>query len=190
MAKMAFSIRVPEPIVDALDDFAQHKGCSRSEVVERVITEVIAAHRQEILDADVPAAPTAKLNLHLEPGSIAHLRTVAGNTPTPEFLRKALACVLSVVDENGIPPDSEPTPSAVRTQQRARRRVVAAEPIQYTESSGAFVPITAVVVMSLVAFLIGVLIAWLLLRRDAPNYTQLPVTGTPSTDDNAPGTPA
>lgn len=170
MARIAFSIRFPVELAEALDQIAQRRGYSRSDLVETVIGVVDAEDREAIVKTTVVGAPTEKRNLRLSAAALDHLRQLAGDLEPSDFLRRALAHVVGIFPpgerQEAAPSGNSHGPGPRRTRRPQGRRG-AVDEVELGAAHGA--PIVLVVVPVLLAF--GALVAfivWLICRGLAP----------------------
>jgi predicted DNA-binding protein len=168
MARVAFSIRFPTELAEALDRIAEHGGQSRSDLVETVIVGVDAEDREAIVKTPVVGAPTEKRNLRLSAEALQQLKQLSGDLAPSDFLRRTIAYVVRMVPpewrQGAAPSGNGHGPASSRMRRGPHARQADAE---VGQTHGAAIGL--VVVAVLVAF--GALVAfivWLICRRTEP----------------------
>ncbi len=157
MARTAFSVRFSAPLADALDDWAAARQCSRSDLVEAIITATTAEDREQILQTPVTGAPTEKLNLRLSPWALAHLAQLAGDLPPADFLRRTVTAALRLAGRTW----AESRESAAAGSPRVSRRSQVGAPERPASGSEVHVLLIglAVVVLTVaLGFVIGLVV--------------------------------
>jgi hypothetical protein len=126
MARVAFSIRFPPQLADALAWLSQKLECSPSDLVERILTGVDEPTRDEIIQAAVEGAPTQKRNLRLSTDTLARLKELAGDLEPSEFLRRTIAHVVATAPpeyrQGAAPYEDDQRPTSAGPRERSRLR--------------------------------------------------------------------
>ena len=97
MSRIPFSVRFPVELAEALDRIADHRGQSRSDLVETIIGGMDAEDRDAVMKTAVVVAPTEKRNLRLSPDTLTRLKQLASDLEPSDFLRRTIAYVVSSV---------------------------------------------------------------------------------------------
>jgi hypothetical protein len=166
-----FSVRFPAPLAQALDNWAAERQCSRSGLVETIITTVTADDRDEILGTQVVGGPTVKLNLRLRSETLDHLKQLAGDLRPADFLRRTMANVLGdTVDQDAASDD----PAAAQPGRGGA--------IQSSEAHVALIRLFALALVAALAALV-----WVFLRlRHRPSEPYEPPDPLPPSPDPEP----
>jgi hypothetical protein len=170
MARVAFSIRFPAELADALDRIAERRGQSRSDLVEIVIRSLDAEDREAIVKTAVVGAPTEKRNLRLSAEALQQLKRLAGDLELSDFLRRTLTCVVAMVPPEWLhgPTSSGnghgPSSSRPRRGPDARQ---SAEDVHAGQIHGGAIGLMVVAVLLIVGALVS-FIVWLICRQSGP----------------------
>jgi len=167
MARPLFSVRLPLDLAEALDRIAAHAGQSRSDMVETFIKNLDSEDRDKILKTTVASAPTEKRNLRLSTDALTRLKQLAGDLELADFLRRMLACVVSMA-----PPAWRQAAAARGTGQgptsaRPHRRAHAHPDAEVAAAVHAGAAGLAVLAILLIGALVA-LIVWLIRRKTDP----------------------
>jgi hypothetical protein len=100
-------MRFPNELAEALDELAAERQSSRSELVEELIMSTTLEDRADILETPLPATAGGRRNFSLGREAVNHLKTIAGEIPPADFLRRTVAYVVgadySASETNGPP---------------------------------------------------------------------------------------
>lgn len=172
MTRVAFSIRFPPELVEALDRIAERRGQSRSDLVEILIRDMDAEDRVAVVRTTVVGAPTERRNLRLSTESLQRLKELAGDLEPSDFLRRMVAYLAAMV-----PPELlEDSPARGNGHQKAsfttsRRVHGRGARVHYGKAGHPDASALGIVVVAVV--LLGLLVSfimWLIHRSlDAPS---------------------
>jgi len=157
-----------------LDAFAEQQHSSRSDLVERIVNAVTSEDLGKILVAEIPQAPSVKLNLRLSPEALAHLKQLAGDMPPADFLRQVFACVAEDEDTPGTVTQAQQEPAHGRSRRREPADVVEPDLVGVQRTPGIVVPLAAVVFIAVLALLVGFLVGWFFSRRATSPPARIP----------------
>ncbi len=131
MRRPSFSVRFTVELAHALDRIAEHRGQSRSDLVEMVIGSLDAEDRDTVVKTTVAGAPTEKRNLRLSPAALARLKELAGDLEPSDFLRRTVACVVAMTPpewhQDVMPRGNGRGPASPRTHRGPQARRVQVE---------------------------------------------------------------
>jgi len=156
MPRVAFSIRFPAKLAEALDRIAQRRGLSRSDLVETMIRGMDAEDREAIVKTTVIGAPTDKRNLRLSADALQHLKQLAGDLEPSDFLRRTIASLATMVPAEWLH-DAAPSGNGRAASSRRRRGPHAGhapvEDVDVVETAGAAAALVPVaIVLAIGAF--------------------------------------
>jgi hypothetical protein len=171
MARPSFSVRFPAELAKALDRIAEHRGQSRSDLVEMVIKELDAEDREMVLKTTVTSAPTEKRNLRLSPDALTRLKQLAGDLEPADFLRRTVACVVAMAPpewyQTAAQPQNGHGATSSRTHRGAQSRSARGEDQVDFAAAPSGVAALAVLAVLVIGALVT-LIVWLIFRRPEP----------------------
>jgi len=171
MARPSFSVRFPAELGQALDRIAEHRGQSRSDLVETLIGSLDAEDRDAVIKTTVIGAPTEKRNLRLSPDTLTRLRQLAGDLEPSDFLRRSVACVVAMVPpewlQEAVPSGNGHEPASSGTNRRAQARPARVdEDLEIVAASSGVAGLAVLAVLVIGALV--TLIVWLICRRPEP----------------------
>lgn len=171
MARVAFSVRFPAELAEALDRIAARGGYSRSDLVETLIGDVDAEDHEAIVKTPVLAAPTDKRNLRLSPDTLRRLNELAGDLPAADFLRRTIAYAVRMAPpewrQEAAAPGTGDRLVSSRQRRSFRARQADVEGVEASQVHGSAVGLVVVAVLLILGALVS-FIVWLLTRRPEP----------------------
>lgn len=171
MPRIAFSVRFPVELAEALDQIAERGRCSRSDLVETLIGDVDAEDREAIIKTPVVATSSEKRNLRLSPNALQRLRELAGDIAPSDFLRRTITYVVGMAPPEwrpeAAPPGTGARPVSPQPRRNHRRRRADGEGVEVGHVHGGPIGLAAVAVLLILGALVSFII-WLLIRGSEP----------------------